>query len=316
MRTVGIEYAEKGKMRMADLGEPPPLGPTQVLFETRYSGLTNGTERHAFLIEHGYGGGAFPSRHGYQHVGEVVAVGEAVQTLAIGDWLYCGDYVGHRGWHVVDEHGLVVKLPDTIDRKYCALFGVAGVALRSVRRMAVSAGDNVWVVGQGPIGHFTAQAARAVGARVTVTDMIDKRLEAARACGAHVALNAGDENTMEALKQGAPYNYIYDGCSLESLLYDIFQNGLLAHGGTVGMMAVRDAVRYPWGLLHGIEARIETSCHFTPDDLRVLLFLYEREQIRIEPMVSHLVSIDEAPGVYDKLANHGEELLGVIFDWS
>jgi len=183
MRTTGIEFAEKGKMRMVDLGEPPELAPTQVLLETKYTAITNGTERHAFLIEHGYGGGAFPSRHGYQHVGEVVAVGEAVQTLAIGDWLYCGDYVGHRGWHVVDEHGLVSKLPDTMDRKYCALFGVAGVALRSVRRMGVGAGDNVWVVGQGPIGHFTAQAARAVGARVTVTDMIENRLEAARACG-------------------------------------------------------------------------------------------------------------------------------------
>ena len=34
-------------------------------------------------------------------------------------------------------------------------------------------------------------------------------------------------------------------------------------GGTVAMMTVRDVVSYPWGLLHGTEARIETSCHLT-----------------------------------------------------
>jgi len=33
--------------------------------------------------------------------------------------------------------------------------------------------------------------------------------------------------------------------------------------GTVAMMTVRDVVSYPWGLLHGTEARIETSCHLT-----------------------------------------------------
>ena len=44
-------------------------------------------------------------------------------------------------------------------------------------------GDKVWVAGQGPIGHFAAQAARCVGAHVTVTDVIEKRLEAAEARG-------------------------------------------------------------------------------------------------------------------------------------
>ena len=80
---------------------------------------------------------------------------------------------------------LSLALPDTVDRKHCALFGVACVALRAVRRMGVSGGDNVWVVGQGPIGNFVGQAARAMGAQVTVTDLVAKRLEVAQICGAH-----------------------------------------------------------------------------------------------------------------------------------
>ncbi len=82
------------------------------------------------------------------------------------------------------------------------------------------------------------------------------------------------------------------------------------------MMAVRDTVSYPWSLLHGTEARIETSCHFDKDDLRVLLFLYQQNLIKIKPLVTHIVSIDEAPRIYEMLAYHGEQLLGVIFDWN
>lgn len=316
MRKTALEFMSRGELAIRDLGEPPPLRPSEMLLETVYSGITNGTERHAFLSEHGYGGGRFPSRHGYQHVSRILVAGKDVARFETGDWVFYGGYVGHNGWNIVHENALLIKLPDAVDRRFCALFGVAGVALRSVRRMGVRQGDNVWVAGQGPIGHFVAQAARAAGARVTATDRIAKRLEAAKECGAHVVLSAVEDGTAKLLKEGGPYDFVFDCCSAKELLFDVHENGMLAPGGTIGMMAVRDTVSYPWSLLHGTEARIETSCHFSIDDLRVLLFLYEQGLVKIEPMVSHLVSINEAPRIYDMLAHHEEELLGVIFDWT
>ena len=316
MRKTALEFTSKGTLGIREIGEPPPLGPSELLLETVYTGVTNGTERHAFLAEHGFGGGRYPSQHGYQQVGKVVEVGKNVTRFSTGDWVFYGGYVGHNGWNIVDEQGLLIGLPPEIDRKHCALFGVAGVALRSVRRMGVSQGDNVWVVGQGPIGHFVAQAARTAGAKVSVTDRFEKRLEAARTCGAHVVLNAADGHTEKCLQEGGPYNFIYDCCSAPDLLFDVQRSRLLAHGGTIAMMAVRDTVNYPWSVLHGTEARIETSCHFDADDLRVLLFLYEQKLVRIEPMVSHFISIDAAPELYAMLASGDENLLGVVFDWT
>ena len=314
MRKTGIEFISAGKLGVRDIGEPPMLRPTEILIETMYTGITNGTERHALLSEHGYGG-SFPGRHGYQHVGKITAVGSDVVRYKTGDWVFYGGYVGHNGWNVSDEQGLLLGLPPKMKHKYCALFGTAGVALRSVRRMGVGPGDNIWVVGQGPIGHFVAQAARAAGARVTVTDLIDIRLAAAEKCGMYRVLNAGDENTERLLADGGPYNYIYDCCSSEDLLSDIYVNKMLAHGGTIALMAVRNMVNYPWSILHQTEGRIETSCHFTNDDLRVLLFLYQQGSIAVKQMVSHIVSIDRAPQIYDLLAHHGDEIYGVIFDW-
>jgi len=316
MTDIGLEFVARGEVGFCDLGSPLKPGPGQLTLETEYTAITNGTERHALLAEHGYGGGRYPSRHGYQHVGRVVAVGAGVTRYAPGDRFFYGRYVGHRGWNVVDQDALLVQLPESLDHRTCALFGVAGVALRAVRRMGVGAGDNVWVVGQGPIGHFCAQAARCMGARVTVTDLIDRRLDAARECGAHVVLNASDLQTWNTIVAGRPYDFIFDCCSAERLLYDIHERRLIAHGGTVGLIAVRAQVTYPWSLLHTTEAKIETSCHLDRDDLRVLLFLYEQGLLQIAPMVSHIAPIDHAPQIYAKLAQSDPDLLGVIFDWT
>ena len=98
MRDVGIEFPARGQMRFYDLGPAQSPGPREVTIRTRYSGITNGTERHGLMDEHGFG--RYPGRHGYQHVGRVEAVGGAVRGYTPGDWVYYGRYVGHRAWHV------------------------------------------------------------------------------------------------------------------------------------------------------------------------------------------------------------------------
>ena len=143
----------------------------------------------------------------------------------------------------------------------------------------------------------------------------DINLRDSNLISAKVKTVSGDASLQTELAEG-PYNFIFDCCSARDLLEEVFTNRLLAYGGTIGLMAVRQRVNYPWSLLHGLEARIETSCHFDSDDLRVLLSLVEQGLVKIQPLVSHLVPIDRAPEIYELLANHSERLLGVIFDWS
>jgi 2-desacetyl-2-hydroxyethyl bacteriochlorophyllide A dehydrogenase len=290
---------------------------------TRYSGITNGTERHALVNDFDWA--RYPGRHGYQHVGQVVAAGGRVRQFAVGDWVFFGQYVGHRGWHLVevgeaepspaDTH-LTIRLPETVDRQECALLGVAGVALRAVKRVRVEPGHKVWVAGAGPIGHFSAQSARLKGADVTVTDVVPHRLEAAKAAGAHRVLLADGQNVWQTLQELGPFDRIIDACSAESLFHDIHRHQLLAPRGVIAAMAVRGEVRFPWGLLHGREASIEVACHFSLAELRELIDALRSGQIRIGPIVSHRVSIEQAPEIYATLRDRPRDLLGVIFDWA
>jgi 2-desacetyl-2-hydroxyethyl bacteriochlorophyllide A dehydrogenase len=324
MRNVGIEYTAKGQMDFYDLGPLPDLGPSEVLVRTQYSGITNGTERHSLMGEHGWAG-AFPSRNGYQHVGRIEAVGSDVSEFKVDDCVFYGHYVGHRAWNVIDvgdgdsqsnASHLCKVLPDDVDHRHCALLGVAGVALRGIRRCRVSPAQNVWVVGGGPIGQFAAQSARAFGARVTVSEIDSRRLEVAGKLGAHRLIDSTQDTAIDQLKEGAPYDCIIDTSGIESLFFDIAENWLLSHGGVMGALAVRSVASFPWSLMHGHEASIEVSCHFGLDDLRVLLHFMQQNEIRVEPLISHVVSVDDASDIYMTMRDRPADLLGVVFEWA
>jgi 3-hydroxyethyl bacteriochlorophyllide a dehydrogenase len=180
----------------------------------------------------------------------------------------------------------------------------------------VGPAQNVWVAGAGLIGQFAAQAARALGARVTITDVNENRLSIAQKLGAHRVINVRETSGNSALKAGGPYDRIIDACGLESIFLDIHEAGLLAYSGVIGAIAVRAKTVFPWSMLHGREASIEVSCHYSLDDLRVVLHFVRQGIIQIEPLISHFVPIDQAPSIYGMLRDRPGELLGVIFDWT
>lgn len=316
MRSLVLQFPERGRVEFVDDGGPPAPGPSEILIETRYSGVTNGTERHAMMAEHFWG--VFPSRHGYQHVGQVVSAGAEADGFSPGDWVFLGDYVGHRGWNIVDTAAphLCVRLPAADDYAPCALMGVAGVAMKAVRRLGVRAADKVLVTGIGPIGYFAALSALAHGADVTVTDVNSRRLEIAREQGCAHALDAADPDCWARLRELGKFDFIIDGSGYEEFFHDVFREGLLAHSGTICPLAVRSEARFPWSMLHQTDGRIEVSCHFGLDDLRVLIHCIWSGQIRPGAIISHLVSIDEFPRIYEVMRDTPSALFGVVFHWA
>ncbi len=324
MRNIAIEYPERSKTQLVDIGPPPDPKPSEILIETQFSGLTNGTERHALLGEHLWDS-MFPSRHGYQHVGRVRAIGSQVDQVHVDDHVFVGRYVGHHGWLLQDVEPCTpiaaalpqsIVLPEGIDFKDCALLGVAGVALRGIRRFRVAPGDRVWIVGLGVIGQFAAQAARAFGAHVTVSDVDSERLAIAKESGAHTIMNARDADYWERLQEIGPFDRVIDCSGVDSLLQGIFKHGLLKHRSVVGLLAVRSETQFHWSMLHTLEASIEVSCHFDHSDLQLLIHFLRTGLLNVKPIISHFVPIEDAVSAYETLRDNPNELLGVVFDWT
>ncbi|MBD3239620.1 MAG: hypothetical protein GF331_03475 [Chitinivibrionales bacterium] len=69
-----ISFVKKGVAAIVD--EPiPACAPDTMLLRTRYSAVSNGTERNQ-LLGGNYNGAGFPFYPGYQNVAEVVECGE------------------------------------------------------------------------------------------------------------------------------------------------------------------------------------------------------------------------------------------------
>jgi threonine dehydrogenase-like Zn-dependent dehydrogenase len=201
MRQVLIERARE--CRIVDVPEPA-LPPDGALVRTRCCSLLMenvaeyiGTDPRLFKEDHPYYRG-FPYVMDGEVVGEVTAVGNQVQGLAVGDRL--ATYAKYDEIHAVRPGAWIQLSPEVTDEAAISL-PFSGTALQCARRAQVGLGDNVLVLGQGPMGLLvTAWVALAGAGQVIVADRYAPRLEVALQMGATVAVNVSDTDLAAAVR--------------------------------------------------------------------------------------------------------------------
>lgn len=81
------------------------------------------------------------------------------------------------------------KLPDHVTMEEGALLEPLSVGVHACRRAQVSLGDNLLILGAGPIGLVTLMCAKEMGAsKVIITDLLQSRLDVAKEFGADFTL--------------------------------------------------------------------------------------------------------------------------------
>lgn len=292
--------------------DPGPLAPNQIKTKTLYSGVTNGTERNDLL------GGNYckpdemlPQPWGYQNVGEVVEIGSEVTKLKLGDIVYSS--ADHVEYAVFDENFLFCVLPPEVDQREAALFGMTSVAMRTCRHADIRMGERVLVVGAGLIGQTAAQIANVMGARVDICDVNDERLEMARKIGAaENAFNVSGEGWKTHVMEFS-YNVIIDVAGVPDMEDKLV--AAAAHRGRILFIAGRRKVCYDFNQGQGHEICIMQNSHFDNGDLANLCRLVARGQVTFKPYMRDIVPVAEAKGIYDKLRDTPEVLLGTVFEW-
>lgn len=202
-----IYYEGNKQLRIGEATMLEP-GPGEVRIAVSYAGIC-GTDMH---IYHGHMDQrvTFPHIMGHEVSGIVDQVGPDCGEIKEGDRVTvmplqpCDDCpacsAGH--WHIchnlnfmgIETPGAfqrywtvpartVVQLPDKLSMKHGALIEPLAVACHDVRLGKVAEGDDVVILGGGPIGALIALVARASGANVLVSEINSHRLKLLKEMG-------------------------------------------------------------------------------------------------------------------------------------
>ena len=267
---LAVTFQEPGRVAIEERPDPEPIAADDAVVRVDATGVC-GSDLHIYhgrvQIEQGF-------TIGHEYVGAVVAAGDAVTGVSVGDRVLgtfhtaCGTcFFCRKGiYQKCDEarvfgHGktlgslqgtqaelaLVPRANMTLRRvpeglsDGAALFAgdVMGTGYHAVVEAGLKPGDTCAVIGLGPVGLCAVMAAKAAGAaHVLAVDTVDDRLETARSLGA-TAVHATEEDpraAVKAISDGRGVDVAVEAVGHPSALETAIR--LARKGGTVSIVGV------------------------------------------------------------------------------
>jgi threonine dehydrogenase-like Zn-dependent dehydrogenase len=257
-----------------------------------------------------------------------------------------GGYAGGQAQYVrvpfADVGPLKIET-DLPDEKVLFLSDIFPTGYMAAENAQIQPGDTVAVWGCGPVGQFAIASAFMLGAaRMIAIDRLPERLEMARSIGA-VTINFEDEDisVLTALKEltsGTGPDSCIDAVGLESHsrelqgLYDRVKTALMLEtdrpsvlrqaiqavrkGGTLSIPGVYGGLldKVPFGAAFGKGLTMKMGQTNMHNYMRPLLERIEKGQIDPSYIISHRITLDEAPRMYQVWRDKQEAVTKIVID--
>jgi threonine dehydrogenase-like Zn-dependent dehydrogenase len=234
-----------------------------------------------------------------------------------------------------------IKIPDGLsDEQVLFLSDIFPTGYMAAENCNIQPGDTVAVWGCGPVGQFAIKSAYLLGAeRVIAIDRIPERLRMAQEQGHAEVFNYEDADVVEVLKEmtggrgpdacidavgmeahgtsiGAVNDTVKQKVRLGTDRPHVLRQAIQAcgKGGTVSIPGVYggflDKVPFGAAFAKGLTFKMgQTHVHRY---LRPLLERIERGEIDPSFVITHRLSLDEAPGGYDIFKHKEDECIKVV----
>jgi L-iditol 2-dehydrogenase len=274
---------------------------------------------------------SFPRTLGHEWVGEIVEMGDDFRGFNVGDrvapdWrAVCGNcYYCRRGiFNYCQnmqrgkvrggfyEYGVSTArnmrlIPDGVSYEEAAFAEPLACCINGNQKSNITVGDDVVVIGAGPIGLLHVQLAKRQGARVIVSELIERRLEVAKELGADNTVCPLEEDAVERVKE------LTDGRGVNAVIVAIgtpeaAQTGIDMAGicGSVNFFAGT----YPPGeipldpnVIHYKQLVLTGSHDFTPHHFTTALKLIQYGIVKVKPITSHILPLEDIASAFDIVA--------------
>lgn len=303
---------------------PPRLQPGQALVRVHRVGVC-GTDLHAFAGRQPFF--HYPRILGHELGVEVIEVPPGEHGIEPGDrcavepYLSCGRCHACRigkpncceDLHVLGVHidgGMRGLLTVPIERLYrsdrltydqLALVETLGIGAHAVDRSGLRAGEEVLVVGAGPIGLTVVQFAKAAGGCVRVLEVNEARRPFIERLGVE-ALTEYDGRLAEV---------VFDATGNPASMHASFNH--VAHGGRLVFVGlVQGSIAFDDPMFHRREMTLlasRNSCNEFPRIIRLI----EEGQIDTSPWITHRLDLAQVPEHFADLREQANLLKAMIY---
>ncbi|MCS7462119.1 zinc-binding alcohol dehydrogenase family protein [Paenibacillus doosanensis] len=297
--------------------EAPVPQQGEALVRIRRIGIC-GTDLHAFKGNQPYF--TYPRILGHELSGTVEAIAGEARGIAVGDqvavipYLECGSCIacrsgktncctqmrvlgvhtdgGMREFIAVPADHLIVTNGLTLDQS--AVLEPLSIGAHAVRRADPQPGENVLVIGAGPIGLGVMAIAKQRGARVIAMDMNDARLAFCREwAGADAVVNVRDnpQEQLRELTDGEFPSIVFDATGNAKSMESAFQ--YVSHGGKLVYVGLVSAdIRFNDPEFHKREMTLMGSRNATREDFEVVMKALSGSAVDINAYITHRAGFD------------------------
>ena len=311
---VGIEILEVSE---------PLLKRDQVVVEVKACGIC-GSDLHVYEWEPFIRWITLPRVIGHEVAGTVCEVGEEVKGFRPGDrvvtetWGGCGHcyycrlgrfnhclYQTRIGQHVDGGMARYVvvpaislyKIPEGVDFQEASVIEPLGVMLRAFERCDMKPGDDIAIIGPGPIGLLGVMLAKSNGASTIIASGLkeDKeRLEYARKFGA-ISVDVSKENLKEKvfdLTEGRGADIVMDVSGGKGSLAEAA--AIAKQGGQIGLVGLGPEFVFGPNVIVDKELTIHGSFRRQPSTWYRAIKLVANRVIDVKSIITHVLPLEGA----------------------
>lgn len=276
---------------------------------------------------------------GHEFSGEVVKLGSNVKGLKEGERvvlepvLSCGKCVlCQRGRSNICENMKLVglhlsgafseyvpiaagkchKLPNSVSFEEASITEPLAVAVHAVNLTSLEKDEDICIIGSGAVGLMTLQVAKNKGTgKIFVIDTLDYRLELAKKLGATTLINAKKEDPVKEVLADGGVGTVFEAVGHQKTVQQAL--AMVGKGGKVTIIGMLEATM-ELGMLDVTvkEIVIRGSYGYTSDDFKQALKLIATGEVKVKPLISHVLPLRDIAKGFDILSRGAENVIKVI----
>lgn len=282
----------------------------------------------------------YPRIPGHEFSAQIVEIPENDKSLKIGDIVTCNPYF-NCGECYACKRGIVNACHDNqtmgvqrdgsfqeyitmpveriidgkgLSSKELALIEPFSISCHALSRAEVNEGDNLLIMGAGPIGLFALIKAKAMGARVLIADMLSSRLELAKEFGADCVVNVKETDlhkVCEEFTKGNGFDVCVEACGAPETFLSCIDEA--AHGANIILIGNgKRETTFVHSIILKKELNIFGSRNAFTRDFEELIDLVADGKADILKMVSGVYDMQNATAAFEALSHNDGTLAKLL----